>query len=73
MVFYENKNLNSELTVETETKFGKTKCNILLEDPCGTYGEYAALSVELDRQELEEFILHYVRHVRNYLNTNSKE
>lgn len=41
MVFYENKNLNSELTVETGTKFGKTKCYILLEDPCGTYGEYA--------------------------------
>lgn len=56
MVFYENKNLNSELTVEIETKFGKTKCNILLEDPCGTYGEYSALSVEMDRQELEEFI-----------------
>lgn len=56
MVFYENKNLNSELTVETGTKFGKTKCYILLEDPCGAYGEYAALSFELDRQELEEFI-----------------
>ena len=56
MVFYENKNLNSELTVKTRTMFGKTKCNILLEDPCGTYGEYTALSVEMDRQELEELI-----------------
>lgn len=56
MVFYENKNLNSELTVETGTKFGKTKCNILLVDPCDTYGEYSALSFEMDRQELEEFI-----------------
>ena len=56
MVFYENKNLNSELTVETSTKFGKTKCNILYHKFLVSYGEYAALSVELDRQELEEFI-----------------
>lgn len=53
MVFYENRNLNNELTVETELKLGKTKCNIILEDPCG---DYPSLQVRLDHKELEELI-----------------
>lgn len=53
MVFYENRNLNSELTIETETVLGKTKCNIILEDP---YREHPHSFVELNRQEVEEII-----------------
>lgn len=53
MVFYENRNLNSELTVETELYSGKHVCNIILEDPSC---EYPHLYVRLNRQELEELI-----------------
>lgn len=53
MVFYENRNLNSELTIETETVCGRAKCNIVLEDP---QGERSSLFAELNRQELEELI-----------------
>nr|DAY41702.1 MAG TPA: ribosomal protein S13/S15-like protein [Caudoviricetes sp.] len=53
MVFYENRNLNSELTIETETVLGKTKCNIILED---LYREHPHSFVELNRKEVEEII-----------------